>query len=108
MQGFIDLLTLPPDWNSYGAGANDEGIVLHAMHFISGLLGPASPAPRIVPLSGGGLQLEWHRKGIDLEVVFDRDGRPFFSQRNRLTGEDSEHELPEDSILLRSIIAKLE
>jgi hypothetical protein len=108
MQGFIDLLTLPPDWNSYGAGAIDEGIVLDAMNFISGLLGPASPAPRIVPLSGGGLQLEWHRKGIDLEVVFDRDGRPFFSQRNRLTGEDSEHELPEDSILLRSIIAKLE
>jgi hypothetical protein len=108
MQGFVDLLTLPPDWNSYGAGAIDQNIVLYAMNLINGLLGPTSPAPRVVPLSSGGLQLEWRRQGIDLEVVFDRDERPFFYYRNRVTGEDSEHGIPEDSGLLRSIIGKLE
>jgi len=108
MQGFVDLLTLPPDWNSYGAGAIDQETVVEAMNLINGLLGPTSPAPRVVPLSSGGLQLEWHRKGIDLEVVFDRDDQPFYSCRNRATGEDSEHELPEGSALLRSIIGKLE
>ena len=108
MQGFVDLLTLPHDWNSYGAGAIDQNMVLSAMNLITGLLGPTSPVPRVVPLSSGGLQLEWHRKGIDLEVVFDRNEQPFFYCRNRVTGEDSEHELPEDSVLLRSIIGKLE
>jgi hypothetical protein len=108
MQGFVDLLTLPSDWNSYGAGPIDQDIVLDAMGYVNDLLGPASPAPRVAPLSSGGLQLEWHRKGIDLEVVFDRDGQPFFYCRNPVTGEDSEHELPEESALLRSIIGKLE
>jgi|SRR5271157_5048898 len=108
MQGFVDLLTLPPNWNSYGAGVVDPKIVHYAMNFINGLLGPTTPAPRVVPLSSGGLQLEWHRKGINLEVVFDRDEQPFFSHRTRVNEEESEHTLPEDSGLLRSIIANLE
>jgi hypothetical protein len=108
MQGFVDLLTLPPNWNSYDAGAIDPNVVQYAMNFINGLLGPTTPAPRVVPLSSGGLQLEWHRKGIDLEVVFDRDEPPFFSYRNRVNEEESEHALPEESGLLRSIIGGLE
>jgi len=108
MQGFIDLLTLPPNWNSYGAGAIDAKVVHDAMNFINGLLGPTSPAPRVVPLSSGGLQLEWHRQGVDLEVVFDRNEQPFFSYRNRVSQEESEHALPENSGLLRSILGNLE
>jgi len=48
MQGFVDLLTLPPDWDSYGAGAIDQGTVHAAMSFVNGILGPATPAPRVV------------------------------------------------------------
>jgi hypothetical protein len=108
IQGFVDLLTLPPDWDSYGAGAIDPRVVHEAMNLISGLLGPASPAPHVVPLSSGGLQVEWHRKGVDLEVVFERDEPPFFCHRNRVSGDESEHALPENSHLLRAIIGKLE
>jgi hypothetical protein len=108
MQGFVDLLALPPNWDSYGAGAIDLKVVHDAMNVINGLLGPTSPAPRVVPLSSGGLQLEWHRQGVDLEVVFDQDEEPFFYYRNRATGDESEHALPENSGLLRSIISNLE
>lgn len=107
MQGFVDLITLPPNWDSYGAGAIDQKTVQEAMSFIDGLLGPITPAPRVVPLSSGGLQLEWHRQGIDLEVVFDRNEQPFFYYRNRANGEEFEHALPESSSRLRSIIANL-
>lgn len=107
MQGLVDLLTLPPDWDSYGAGTIDPKLVDEALAFTHGILGPTSPAPRVVPLSSGGLQLEWHRKGIDLEVVFDRNEAPFFYFRDRSTGEEVEHPLPEKSQLLRSIIDKL-
>jgi len=78
MQGFVDLLTLPPDWDSYGAGAIDQGTV-HARHELcqrDPWTGHARPAGR--PLSSGDLQLEWHRQGIDLEVVFDQVDQPFF------------------------------
>ena len=107
MQGFVDLLTLPADWDSYGAGAIDQNIVRYAMTFASGLLGPSSPAPRVVPLSSGGVQLEWHRQGIDLEVVFDRDDEPFFFYRNRESGEEAEHLLPANVGRLRTIIGAL-
>jgi hypothetical protein len=108
MQGFVDLLTLLPNWDSYGAGAIDPRLIHYAMNVINDLLGPTSPAPRVVPLSSGGLQLEWHRQGVDLEIVFDRDEQPYFYLRNRVNGEELERSLPENSGLLRSIIGNLE
>ena len=108
MQGFVDLLTLPPNWDSYHAGPIDPKLVHDAMNFINSLLAPTSPAPRVVPLSSGGLQLEWHRKGVDLEVVFDRGEQPFFFFQNRANGEEVEHHLPEDSRRLIAMITNLE
>ncbi len=108
MQGFADLLTLPPNWDSYGAVVIDPKVVHDAMSFIHGFLGPTSPAPRVVPLSNGGLQLEWRRNGIDLEIVCDRGEALYFYYRNRLRDEESEHTLPENSQLLRSIISSLD
>ncbi len=108
MQGFVDLLTLPPDWDSYGAGRIDPDLVHEAMSFMNNLLGPSSPAPCVAPLSSGGLQLEWHRNGIDLEVVFDRGEERFFYFRNRVSGEEAEQALRENSRLLRTIIDRLE
>jgi hypothetical protein len=108
MQGFVDLRTLPQNWDSYGAGPIDPKVVQEAMNLMNGILWPTSPAPCVVPLSSGGLQLEWHRQGIDLEVVFDRDEQPSFYYRNRMSGDESEHALPHDSARLRSIIGDLE
>lgn len=108
MQGFVDLLTLPENWDSYGAAPIVPTIINEALSLMNGLLGPTSPAPRVVPLSSGGLQLEWHRKGMDLEIIFDRDEAPFFYLRNRVSGEESEHALPQDRELLRSTIGALE
>ncbi len=108
MQGFVDLLTLAPNWDSYHAGPIDPKLIQYALNFINGVLAPTSPTPRVVPLSSGGLQLEWRRKGVDLEVVFDRGEQPFFFFQNRVTGEESEHRLPEDSQLLISMISNLE
>ena len=105
--GFVDLLTLPPNWDTHGAGAIDPRIVRDAMGLINGLLGPTTPAPRVVPLSSGGIQLEWRRQGVDLEIVLDRNEQPFFYYRNRVSGDESEHLLPENSGLLRSIIGNL-
>ena len=108
MQGFVDLLTLPLNWDSYGAGTIDPSVVQAAMDCMNAVLGPNSPAPRVVPLSSGGLQLEWHRKGIDLEIVFDPGESPSLYYRNRASGEEGDHELPKESHLLRTIISALE
>lgn len=108
MQGFVDLLTLPANWDSYGAGVIDTKLVDEAIDITNALLGPNAPPPRVIPLSSGGLQLEWHRHGIDLEIVFDRDDEPFFYYRNRASGEECEQGLREGRVQLRTLIAKLE
>jgi hypothetical protein len=108
VQGFVDLLTLPVNWDSYGAVSVERNLVQEAMNLMNTLLAPSSPAPRVVPLSSGGLQLEWHRKGIDLEIVFDRDEEPFFYARNRVSGEEAEQSLSGNDHLLRTIIGQLE
>jgi hypothetical protein len=51
---------------------------------------PATPAPSVVPLADGGLQLEWHRKQQDLEVAFPTDDPPQFFYQNRTTGASQE------------------
>ena len=107
MQGLVDLLTLPPNWDSYGAGPIDLALVRRAFEFVNGFLRHSSPAPSIIPLSSGGLQIEWHRKGIDLEVVFDQGDEPMFYYRGP-GGEGSEHALRDGARLLGPIVKSLE
>ena len=107
MQGFVDLLTLPVNWDSYGAGPIDTKIIQRALDSLDSLMRASTPAPRVVPLSSGGLQVEWHRKGIDLEIVFDKGEEPFFYYKAP-SGEESEHSLALNTDLLISIIRNLE
>ncbi len=37
-----------------------------------------APPPSIVPLTDGGLQVEWHLNGRDLEIVIAADEPPTF------------------------------
>ena len=71
IRDFADLLTLPADWDSYGARALDARTVDCAMGLLSQVMESSTPPPSLVPTSRGGVQLEWHRKGIDLEVVIN-------------------------------------
>jgi len=49
---------------------------------VAEFLGPTTPPPIIVPTVRGGIQLEWHTKGIDIEVYVDsRDSVSFFAER---------------------------
>jgi hypothetical protein len=80
------LLSLPHDWDSYGSQPVDLANALSAVAFLMEVMAPGTPPPSLVPLGGGGVQLEWHRRGLDLEVEF-RDGREqglyVFDQKSR-------------------------
>jgi hypothetical protein len=108
VQGFVDLLTLPTNWDSYGGRSVEPNLVQEAMNLMNSHLAPSSPAPHAVPLSSGGLQLEWHRKGIDLEIVFDRGEEPYFYSQNRVSGEEAEQSLTGNDHVLRTLIGQLE
>ena len=60
------LAALPCNWDSYGAPQITEQALA--------ALGSFS----VVPLHDGGLQLECHRDGADIEVVIDANGKVSF------------------------------
>ena len=64
---FEELKALPDGWDSYGAPALDKAIVDSARQFLQRV--------SVVPCSDGGVQLEWHTHGIDMEIEFEPDGR---------------------------------
>jgi len=91
MRTFIELLQLPGGWNSYNAKQIRKQNVTAALNLLDRIMRPGTPAPIVVPTVRGGVQLEWHTKGINLEIAIDsEDDISFFAEDIR-TGE-----VPED------------
>src|SRR5438132_11999136 len=78
IQGFIDRL--PDNWNSYGAKRIQPELAEAATRLLSKIVQPETPKPEVVPTTEGGLQIEWHIRGIDLEIKIisqEKFGVPF-------------------------------
>ena len=107
MQGIVDALSLPVKWDSYEAKKIERAFASKAFDLLERLLLPSSPAPRVVPLASGGLQLEWHRAGVDIEVIFEPSEPVTFYHRNRSSGEEGDYELPQNLERLRTLVRGL-
>jgi hypothetical protein len=63
-----EFLTLPANWNSYGARTIQPDVVDATIQLLRRVAQPNMPQPIVVPTVRGGVQLEWHMRGIDLEI----------------------------------------
>ena len=62
-----------------GAEKPDLRHALDAIRFVLRFMGEDVPPPSVVPLPNSGVQLEWHRNGIDFEATFtDEDDRGLY------------------------------
>jgi hypothetical protein len=68
-----DLLELRPNWDSYGGLPLTNENFASAIGFLARIMDDDTEPPWVVPLPSGGVQLEWHREDLDVEVVIDRD-----------------------------------
>ena len=70
--------------------------VLHALTFFSRALPSDAAPPSLAPLNDGGLQAEWHRGGLVVEVIFspDEEERGIYVL-DKSTGEEQEYPLDE-------------
>jgi hypothetical protein len=77
--------------------------VIDAVTFLTRSLGPKAAPPSLAPLNDGGLQAEWHRGGLDVEIVFspDDEERGVYI-RHKQTGE--EQELPLDAAAFKAAV----
>ncbi len=101
----VELLQLPSGWDGHQADRVSRTIVDYACNLIPRLVGSGVPPPFIAPLAFGGLQIEWHRKGWDLEIEIHAPGKLYVYCREVATGAEWERELTDD---LTELLPKLD
>lgn len=102
-----ELLGLPENWDSYGAHPVNLGAVSFALQLLSETMRADTPAPAVVPTSHGGVQLEWHARGIDLEIEIRSPGRIYVSYEDHRHDAEWEGELTSDLARLGSFMSEL-
>jgi hypothetical protein len=101
------LLSLPPNWDSYGAPPVDPKHVDAALKLLADVMRDDTPPPAVVPTSRGGVQIEWHTKGVDLEVELVTPTRLQGICEDHRTGVAWESDLTFDLTPLTDAIAAL-
>jgi len=85
-----ELAQLDENWDSYGAQRIDPHCIQAAAGLLRAILDAATPRPSVVPTSRGGVQLEWHRGGIDLEIEIESPTRMNVSFEDAREGTQKE------------------
>lgn len=106
-KSLLDLLQLPPGWNSYAARPISPRAVGTVLALLARTMRPETPVPSVIPMSRGDIQLEWHLRGMDIEVVVPAEGpvRVWYEDVGR--GAERELTLAEDAEPLREILDAL-
>ncbi len=106
-EALVALLGLPSGWDSYGARAIAPSHVDAALQVLSRIMRHDSPAPTVVPTNRGGVQLEWHTSGIDLEIETLSTQRLLVSFEDATTGTEWEREIVSNLTPLVECIGRL-
>ena len=85
-----ELATLKPGWDGYGAPAIRRDIIDAVKAFVRALPESLAYRPRVVPMSTGNLQLEWHHGSKILELEFESPKLIHFLQWHPEAGLEEE------------------
>ena len=102
-----ELLWLPADWDSYGALPVDPAHVHTMLEVLALVMRDDTPVPSVCPTNRGGVQVEWHERGIDLEIETLSAYTLGVSFEDSLTGTEWDREVDADLSPLTSCIADL-
>src|SRR5262249_32739886 len=101
------LLHLSEDWDSDGARPIDPQAAADALTLLDATMSPDTPPPIVSPTNRGGIQLEWHTRGIDLEVERKSPTCVYVFHEDHRRGTEWEGELETDLTRLASYLAEL-
>lgn len=107
LNALAESLALPTNWDSYGACRVDPGSVASAGQALCSLMSSDTISPTVVPTVRGGIQLEWHARGIDLEIEFSPVGRAHVYCQDHRDNMEWEGELSHSLNRLRGVMQQL-
>jgi hypothetical protein len=79
LSSLSDIGSLQDNWDSYGARSVTLRAVAGALRFLGLIMADTMPMPTFVPTRSGGVQVEWHARGIDLEVRIEPNGQRWYA-----------------------------
>lgn len=88
-----ELRELRDGWDGHGGKALRDDVLGFVKKMIRQIAHPKLPEPQIVPLSYGGIQLEWHTRGIDFEIEIEQPYRILVFYESTETGDHLEFEI---------------
>jgi hypothetical protein len=100
-----ELANLPSNWNSYGATKMKRPCVLASLQLLVAVMCDGTPSPSVVPTTRGTILLEWHKRGIDLEI--DVLGPDRFHVIAEAEGTEEEFEVQADVTDIARFIERL-
>ncbi|MEJ7764882.1 MAG: hypothetical protein WKF86_05255 [Acidimicrobiales bacterium] len=88
-----ELFSLPAGWDGYTAQQVDADLIQKAWDFAQVAACSVSGEPSVVPTVSGGVALEWHARGIDLEIELTSTGTIILleDETGEVEGPLSEH-----------------
>lgn len=71
-QRIAELKLLKEGWDGAAAKPVDRHVAGYALELLESLCAWDTKPPAIVPMFNGGLQIEWHTNGVDVEISIAR------------------------------------
>ena len=90
IERMAELVALPRGWDSRNASPVSDTALRRAIEFLLEYVADGIDGPVVVPTVRGGLQLEWHNNGVDVEVEVAPDGHVSCLAEDRLSEEPVE------------------
>ena len=103
----VHLMSLNRGWDGGDSPAVRPEIATFAWSALASVMGPTTPIPFIAPVSGGGLQIEWHSGGLDIEIYIAQPSRAELFIEYQDGRERVEEDLSSDFESLTSAIREI-
>lgn len=104
---FIQLTNLPVGWDGYDAAPITFEVAKFSADLVELLCQNDIIAPSVVPGSDGSIQLEWHRRKLDLEIKIVAPNKIVALKFDQLTDVEEELQLDCDFARLEKWISEL-
>ena len=106
VQRLVSLAYLPPDWNGEGSLPVSRDVLSRSLVLLAAIAPADTPIPSIVPATDGGIQIDWHESGLDIEISLPANEDATYFAEDLQSGDVWE-DVPVDPNDLRALVQRL-